>query len=328
MFQFAKKNISLATPRDFLVFGCLGLFLVAVGYIVGDASLFSLLTIAIVWCTVNCAWNLVIGFAGVFSFGQVAFFASGAYVAAIFNVHLGLPPYLTVLLAPLGGGIAAVLIGLAAIRLRGIYVALVTLAFHELLRTIVSTDYSGLTGGPNGLTVERFLPGASALNQARLDYAIGVGIFLFCGALVLRLLAAPFGLALVADRDAEHVATARGVNRQRYQMSAFVLSGCIAGLAGGFYAHYIGVVAPTIISFALVMDLFAMVVVGGIGTFWGPILGTVVISTLTVYIQGSYAKYQPVAVAGVLILIVLFFQGGLIGILRDLRRRRLRHGGA
>jgi branched-chain amino acid transport system permease protein len=105
-----------------------------------------------------------------------------------------------------------------------------------------------------------------------------------------------------------------------------VLAGAIAGLAGGFYAHYVGVVAPTIISFALVMDLFAMVIVGGIGTFWGPILGTAVISALTVYIQGSHAQYQSLVVAAALVIMVLFFRTGLIGILRSLRHRPRQQG--
>ena len=311
-------NVSLVERTDFSGFAVLAVFLSFIGIFVQDATQLSLLTIGLVWLSVNKSWNLVLGYAGIFSFGQVAFFASGAYVSGILNYHLGISPYVTLLAAPFGGATAALFIGFAAVKLRGVYVALVTLAFHELLRTLISTDYSGLTGGPNGLQVAKFLPGASLLAQARVDYFVAVSIFFLTGGLVLKLLSSPFGLALVATRDAENVATARGVNRQWYQLCALIISGAIAGLAGGFYAHYVGVVAPTIISFALVMNLFAMIIVGGIGTFWGPIVGTVSVTLLTTYLQGTFPQHQSLIVASILVVMVLFLPTGLVGLTRSI----------
>jgi branched-chain amino acid transport system permease protein len=287
--------------------------LVVAGALIENPTLLSLVTIGLVWVTVNSSWNLVLGYAGIFSFGQIAFFATGAYCSGVVNYHFGVSPYATIFLAPIGGALAALAIGLAAIRLRGVYVALVTLAFHELLRTTISTDYSGITGGPNGLPVARYLPGASQIAQARLDYFLALAIMAVTGIILLRLLRSPFGLALVACRDAEHVATARGINRRGYQLSAFVLSGAIAGLAGGYYAHYVGVVAPTIISFAMMMSLFAMIIVGGLGSFWGPVLGTAVISLVTTYLQGVAPQYQSLIVAVILVVMVLFIPKGLAG---------------
>jgi len=300
----------LADLRGWLVLVAL---LVIAGLLIENSTLLSLITVGLVWVTVNSSWNLVLGFAGIFSFGQIAFFATGAYCSGIVNYHFGISPYLTILLAPIGGALAALAIGLAVIRLRGVYVALVTLAFHELLRTIISTDYSGVTGGPNGLPVARFLPGASQIAQARLDYFLALAIMTLTGFVLLKLLRSPFGLALVACRDAEHVATARGINRRWYQLSAFVLSGAIAGLAGGYYAHYVGVVAPTIISFAMLMSLFAMIIVGGLGSFWGPVIGTAVISIVTTYLQGVAPQYQPLIVAVILLVMVIFIPKGLAG---------------
>lgn len=313
----APPNVSSVHQFDLVGFFILLAVLAVIGLVVENATFLSLITIGLVWLSVNASWNLVVGYAGIFSFGQIAFFATGAYSAGVLNHHLGMSPYLSTLLAPLGGAAAALLIGFVAIRLRGVYVALVTLSFHELLRTLVSTDYSGLTGGPNGLAVARYLPGASVLAQARVDYFLALAIFLLTAVLLLKLLSSPFGLALVASRDAEHVATARGVNRQRYQLTAFVLSGAIAGLAGGFYAHYVGVVAPTIISFALAMNLFAMIIVGGIGTFWGPVIGTAVITLVTTYYQGVSPQYQSLIVASILVIMVLFLPKGLVGLARS-----------
>lgn len=308
-----KPNLTLTDKADMRGWLALMGALAVAGLAIESPTLLSLITVGLVWLTVNSSWNLVLGFAGIFSFGQIAFFAVGAYSSGILNQHFGWPPYVSMLAAPLGGALAAVIIGLAAIRLRGVYIALVTLAFHELLRTVISTDYSGVTGGPNGLPVERYLPGASQLAQARFDYFLALAIAAATGILLLQLLKSPIGLALVACRDAEHVASARGINRRRCQLAVFVLSGAIAGLAGGYYAHYVGVVAPTIISFALVMSLFAMIVVGGMGGFWGPVLGTAVISIVTTYLQGAFPQYQPLILAVILMLMVLFVPAGLVG---------------
>jgi branched-chain amino acid transport system permease protein len=110
------------------------------------------------------------------------------------------------------------------------------------------------------------------------------------------------------------------VRRNRYQITAFVLSGGIAGLAGGFYAHYIGVVSPTLFSFGLVITLLSMIIIGGWGTYWGPILGTVIITLITNYIQGTMPQYQSLIVAMILVVMVLTFRGGLVGLLRRLPR--------
>lgn len=327
-FTRSKGRASLAAPS--LVgradtWGTVALIaaLAALGAVSVNATFLSLVTIALVWLAVNAPWNLVVGFSGLFSFGQVALFAVGAYTAGILNHHLGLPPWASTLLAPLGGAVAAAILGVASVKSRGVYVALVTLSFHELLRTLVSTDYSGLTGGPNGLATERYLPGASLIAQARMDFFAALAIAAVALALVLALLRAPVGLALVAGRDAAAVATARGVPLLRLRLLAFVLSGSVAALAGGFYAHYVGVVAPTIISFALVMNLFAMLVVGGLGSYWGPVLGTAMMSLLTTYFQGAIPQHQGLVVAAILLVMILFLPHGLVGLARSVTARLL-----
>ena len=264
------------------------------------------------------------------SFGQVAFFAVGAYAAAILNVHLGWPGWLDTVAGGLAGGVAALLIGIAAIRLRGVYVALVTLAFHEFLRSLVSTDYSGLTGGPNGLAVARYvdIPDLGPRKNF-IRYGIGLVLFLTVGVCVFLVLRSPIALALVSVRDAEHVASARGVRRTRYQVAVFVLSGALGGVLGGFYAHYVGVVSPTLFSFSLVITLLSMIIVGGWGTFWGPIVGTIVITLVSNYVQGELPRYQSIIIAGILVFMVLAFRHGLVGIFEaGLRFGSLRKSGS
>jgi branched-chain amino acid transport system permease protein len=301
--------------RDLVpLLGLVALF-TALPFAVPDPALLGILTVMFVWLGMNMAWNLVLGYAGMLSFGQVAFFAVGAYAAAILNVHLGWPGWVDTMAGGLAGGIAALLIGVAAIRLRGVYVALVTLAFHEFLRSLVSTDYSGLTGGPNGLTVARYVEIPDLAVQSFIGYAIGLVLFLAVGLCVFLVLRSPIALALVSVRDAEHVASARGVRRTRYQVAVFALSGALGGVLGGFYAHYVGVVSPTLFSFGLVITLLAMIIVGGWGTFWGPIVGTIAITLVSNYVQGALPQYQSIIIAAILVFMVMAFRHGLVGLL-------------
>jgi branched-chain amino acid transport system permease protein len=287
-----------------------------------DAALLSVLAIMFIWIGLNTSWNLVLGFAGTFSFGQVAFFAAGGYAGAILNVHFGLSPWLDTMASIGVGGLAALLIGLAVLRLRGIYVALVTLAFHELLSSLISNDYSGVTGGPNGLTpIAPFIESNSLFAQSLIGYIIGLVAAVLMTVAVLLLIRSPVGLALVAARDAEHVAAARGVVAWRYRLLAFTFSGAVAGLMGGIYAHYVGVLSPSLFNFGLLMTLFAMIVVGGWGTIWGPVVGTIVMTILAEYVQGSFAQYQSLILAAILVLAVLFLPGGIVAASRPAVRQ-------
>lgn len=297
---------------DLLWVGILGLVALLVPLVFRDAALLSVLAVMFIWIGMNVSWNLVLGFAGTFSFGQVAFFAVGAYAGAGLNVHLGFSPWLDTLIGAGAAGLAALLIGLAVLRLRGIYVALVTLAFHELLNSLITNDYSGITGGPNGLTpIAPFIPSDNLLTQSLIGYAIGLVAAILVTVAVMLVLRSPIGLALVAARDAENVAAARGVVAWKYRLAAFTFSGAVAGLMGSIYAHYIGVVSPSLFGFGILMMLFAMIIVGGWGTVWGPIVGTIVLTVLGEYVQGGFPQYQSLILAAILVLAVLFLPGGI-----------------
>lgn len=320
----AVRPQGLVDPRRSLgALAACALIAAVLPVVLARPAILSVLTVMFVWMAVNTAWNLVLGYAGMLSFGQLAFFAIGAYAATILNAHLGVPAWADTLLGGVAAAVTALAIGLAALRLRGVYVALVTLAFHELLRSLVSADYSGLTGGPNGLTASRYIDSADLLVQARAGYAIALAAALLVALLVMQLLRSPIGLALVAVRDAEHVATARGVKRLKYQLLVFVLSGCIAGLMGGFYAHYVGVVSPTLFSFGIVITLLSMIIIGGWGTFWGPIVGTLVLSLVTYWLQGEFPQYQSLIVAVILVVMVVGLRNGIVGTAVTLLRRRV-----
>jgi branched-chain amino acid transport system permease protein len=285
-----------------------------VPFLIPSVSLLGVLAVMCIWIVVNISWNVTLGYAGILSFGQLAFFGVGAYTSAILSVHAKLPPWLDTVGAVVAGGVAALLVGVAVLRLRGVYVALVTLAFHELLTTVIGGDYSGFTGGPNGLgPVQPYVPTNNLLIQSALGYWVGLAAVLVVAIAAILLVRSPVGLALEAGRDAENVASARGVRITRYRLVAFVFSGSAAGLGGALYGHYNGVVSPQIFSFGILMMLLAMIIVGGWGTVWGPIVGTVVLTVVVYYVQGVWPDYENAVAGLIMVVAILFLRGGLIG---------------
>jgi branched-chain amino acid transport system permease protein len=188
------------------------------------------------------------------------------------------------------------------------------LAFHELLQTMISSDYSGFTGGPNGLLpIEPYVATHNLLIQSAVGYWIGLGAALLVAVAALMLVRSPIGLALVAGRDAEHVARARGVQITRYRLVAFVFSGAAGGLGGALYGHYNGTISPQIFDFGILMMLLAMVIIGGWATVWGPIVGTVVMTVIMYYVQGVWTGYENAVAGAIMVVAILFMRGGLIG---------------
>jgi branched-chain amino acid transport system permease protein len=311
---------------DLATLGAIALVAVLIPFAFRDAAMLSILAVMFIYMSVNVSWNWVLGLAGTFSFAQVAFFSVGAYVAAILNVHEGVSPWVDTGVAAFAGGAASLLLGLAILRVRGVYVALVTLAFHQLLSTLVSTDYSGLTGGPNGLTtIAPYVATTSLLGQSLVGYWIGLLAAVATVILSFSIVRAPVGLAVVAARDAEHVAGARGINARTYRLVVFVLSGGVAGAMGAVYAHYVGVVSPSLFDFGILMMLLSMIIVGGWGTVWGPVLGTILLTLLTQYVQGRWPAYQSLILAIVLVVAVMFLRGGVAAVIASAARRGRRY---
>ncbi len=284
-------------------------------YILGVAILL------FVYAVVTQAWNLVLGIAGILSFAQMAFFAVGAYTAAIFNLDLGLSPWLCTLLGGITAVLASLIVGLPALRLRGVYVVLLTLAFQTMLTVLIQTDSSGLTGGVYGLSgVAPYLPLSMGFRSQLVGtYYLALALVAVVSFLIYRIIKSPLGLGLIALRDAEEVAANRGVNPSQYKLLAFGVSAFFTGLAGAFYAHYYGIITPAAMDFGLTMNLLAMIVVGGLGAFAGPIIGTALLSILSELLQGV-GQYRLVILGLILVVVIVVAPQGLVGLLAQAMR--------
>ena len=265
-------------------------------------------------CTTACytiimvaSLNLVVGFMGEFSMGHAGFVSVGAYAAAIVSGALagkGLPDVALFLVALLAGGIAAgimgVLVGIPALRLRGDYLAIVTMAFAEIIR-VCFCNFE-ITGG--GKTMSGILK-LSTFPRA-------FWVMVVCVTIMFLFVRSKFGRTIQAIREDYIAASASGINVTFYKVLTFAISAFFAGIGGGIYAHYMTAMIPTNFNFAYSAELLSEVIIGGTGSLTGSIIGAAFLSALPEAMR-QFSTYRMLGYSVVLILVMLFRPGGIFG---------------
>lgn len=278
----------------------------------------------LLWGLFAMSVDLLLGFAGLLSFGHAAFWGIGGYAAALLARAFQLPFPVAALAGTAAAALLAVPIGFLSIRRRGIYFAMVTLAFAQLVFYVVN-EWRSLTGGENGVQgVPRLLPGLSVGKSLDFYYAalplVLVGFFI-----AYRVVHSPFGHVLAAIRDNEPRAQSLGYATWRYKLLGFVLSGALAGLAGSLFALGHGFASLELLHWTTSGEAVLMTILGGIGTLWGGLVGAAVV--LLVRDTLSTASEASGVVTGTIFLvIVLAFRRGVLGTIGErlggLRDRR------
>lgn len=275
-----------------------------------------LLLTVLVFAVVTQAWNLVLGVSGIFSIAQLVFYAVGGYTSALVVQELGLSPWVGMPIGAIAAAGAAVLIGAPVLRLRGIYVVLLTLGMNELVRNYIQTGPE-IMGRGQGLRTVGLFGEAPTIDPLILHFVAAVGLFFGATYVIWRIIYSPIGMAFTALRDSETYAASRGINQYRFRMLLFVVSAFLTGWAGAFMAHYQGLISPAVLDFNFLITLQTMIVVGGWGTFAGPILGAFVVVGLREMVQPLGAGFTSVATGGLLALIVVTAPRGLLPILTN-----------
>ncbi len=267
--------------------------------------------------------TLLIGYAGQISLGHAGFWALGAYGSALLALHTGLSPWLTTLLALLGTGVLSALMGFTVLRLRGNYLVMATLAFNLAIYFLL-IEAEELTGGPPGL------PGIPPYRLGDLVVATDLAAYYLIWPIVLLLILLTFNLvhsgegrALRALASGETAAACLGINPQRYKILAFVLSALYAALAGALYAHYLTFISPKTFDIFFSVELVAMCLFGGQGSIWGALLGAGLLTPLP-HLLESFDEYRDLIYGGLLMGVLIFFPGGLVGLIRKLYETRSR----
>ncbi|WP_427026390.1 branched-chain amino acid ABC transporter permease (plasmid) [Aureimonas ureilytica] len=274
------------------------------------------------------AFNLLLGYTGLLSFGHAAFFGGAAYVTAYSVKEWGLSPELGVLLGALAAAGLGLAIGALAIRRQGIYFAMITLALSQMvffvcLQAPFTGGEDGLQGVPRG-----YLFGIIDLSQPLAMYFFVLGTFLLALFAIHRIVHSPFGTILRSIRENEQRAISLGYSVGAYKLSAFVMSAALAGVAGGLKAIVFQFATLTDVTWQMSGEVILMTLLGGIGTMLGPVVG----AGLVVAIQNSLATsaFPVTVITGVIFMVcVLLFRRGLVGELLASRfGRRLGAGGA
>lgn len=248
--------------------------------------------------------NLSTGFLGQLILGHAGFMSVGAYAAALFTLRAGVPEPVDFPLALLVGGLTAALfgmiIGIPALRLKGDYLAIITLGFGEIIRVvIINLDF---TGGARGL---RGIPTVTNFTWVYLLAVLTVAI-------IFAFIHSRHGRAVISIREDEIAAEASGINTTYYKLLAFVMSAFFAGIAGGLYAHHIGILNPSKFDFNYSVEILVMVVLGGMGSMTGSVIAATVLTILPEALR-DFASYRMLAYSVVLICVMLFRPSGLLG---------------
>ena len=269
-----------------------------------------------------CAFNLLIGYVGLLSFGHALYFGWASYLAAYSAKAWGLPPELAILTGTATGAVCGLVAGALAIRRQGIYFAMITLAFAQM--GYFFAVRAKFTGGEDGIqAVPRgHLFGLIDLNNEMAMYTVVLVIFLAAFLLIYRIIHSPFGEVLKAIRENETRAISLGYKTERYKLAAFVLSTTLAGLAGSTKALVVQIASLTDVYWPMSGEVVLMTLVGGLGTIFGPIVGAFAI--LSMQYKLAFLGEWVLVIQGVIFVIcVLLFRRGVIGELANRLRIKL-----
>ena len=260
-----------------------------------------------------CAFNLLLGFTGLLSFGHAAFFGAAAYATGWLIRSAGLTPELGVLGGALFAGALGLAVGLIAIRRQGIYFAMITLAMAQMvyflwLQAPFTGGEDGLQGVPRG-ALFGLLPLQSDLTLYWVVLAVSAAVFAF----VVRVVHSPFGQILKAIRENEPRAVSLGYDVDRYKLLAFVLSATLAGLGGAMMTLVLGFATLSDATWQLSGEVVLMTLLGGMGTFLGPVLGAFTIIGLQNYLADRVGSWVTVIIGAIFVVCVLAFRRGIVG---------------
>jgi branched-chain amino acid transport system permease protein len=264
------------------------------------------------------SYNLLLGYGGVLSFGHAAYFGTGAYFMVFALKYIaGMPLLLALLIGGLGGGIGAVVAGFFCVRLSGAYFALLTLAFNQLFFA-VALKWRSLTGGDDGIGLDRpdvhlpLLGKVDMFSTANVFY-VTVIVVLVCLAALWYFLRTPYGNTVACVKDNEERARFIGYNTFLSKLTLYTMAGFFAGIAGSLFAFFEEFVSLNTINITMSTEVLFMTFIGGIGSFWGPILGAGVFIYFTEWVSGITEHWE--FFLGVLfVLLILYANKGLIGL--------------
>jgi len=264
------------------------------------------------------SYDLLLGFTGILSFGHAMFFGTGGYVIAILiGRNLDWPLGWALVAVVVGAILQSLIFGVLSLRVKGVYLAMVTLAFAEMFYILALAgdfrQYTGADDGLHGFAVPSYL---SATDHRTRFYYLALIFFVVVFLAAKRLVESPTGRVMIATRDNENRATMIGYNTFWYKLISFVAAGVFAALAGALYALYNVSITPAVLSVSTTIDALAMTIIGGVGTLVGPIIGAAIIQLLGYWLERWFGSTWTLVYGIIFMLIVIFLPYGIVGTIR------------
>ncbi len=283
---------------------------VFLGIFLNNPFLLSMLALAALTLIVTTGLNLLLGFAGQISLGHAGFVALGAYISALLTIKFNINPWLSIFTAAILSSLIGAIIGYPTLKLKSHYLAMATLAIGEIINILITGAIS-ITGGPQGLTG---IPMLSILgftfDDDRKFYFLAWFAALFLMLVSINLTKSRFGRALQAIKSKEIAAESFGINVHMYKVAVFTLSVFYASLAGGLFAFYMGFISPSSFGITNSIEYVVMVVLGGMGSFFGVLVSTIILSILPGIFSGL-KEFWPIADGFLLVFAMMFLPDGL-----------------
>jgi branched-chain amino acid transport system permease protein len=270
------------------------------------------LMLALCMALFACAFNLLLGYAGILSFGHAAFLGGPAYICAHAAKVLGFPTELALLAGTAAGGFLGLIYGILATRQRGIYLAMITFALAQMVYFIaVQAPFTGGEDGIQAIPRGRLL-GMIDLTPSLNMYYFVLGVFILSLLLIYRIIHSPFGQVLRAMRDNEQRAISLGFRTSHYKVTVFVMSGALSGLAGGMKTLVLGIATLADVYWHVNGEVILMTLLGGLGTFFGPVVGAFLVVMMQNYLA-QFGSWVTIIQGLTFIVFVMAFRRGIVG---------------
>ncbi len=284
----------------------------------GSPDHLNILIMILIWAVVASCWDIIMGFAGIVSFGQVAFYVIGAYTSAILSVSHGVPTVLSILLAGVITGICGIIVGLPCLKLANHYVALVTFALHMALVPFLRGPLGRAigSGGAQGiLTIPpiKLFGYAFSANHLVPFFYLTLFLTIVFTLILVVVIKSHWGQAFLVIKDSERFASSLGVFAYKYKLMVFALTSFVTGFFGALYAHYVGMLSTKMLSMDVFTLLMIMMVVGGIGKYPGVVIAAAITVTIN-QLLAPLGMYRPQIMGAIVVLLVLLLRNGIMGI--------------
>ena len=312
------KSIKLTAGTKFILLAALLAALVAVPFVITNKYVLHVIISCFIYSCLALRLNLIIGLTGQFSLGHVTFYGIGAYTTALLMLKASMPFWPALLISAVCVGIFGFLLALPVINLRGDYLAVVTLGFGEVFRLFL-VNAIDITRGPMGLPgIPSPRLGGFVINSKQEYYFLALIILILVITFVRRLMISGFGMSMLAVKEDDVAASAIGIYPRTYKLWAFVAGAVIAGIMGGFYAVYMSFISPSSFAYGESITMVSMVILGGMGSIAGPILGACILTVLPEVLR-SFSEYRMIIYGAAMIIMMIYKPNGIWGLNKRVR---------